>query len=95
MASAKPPLPAGSVVISIASAAMIAQQVAGKATRDTLYLVSFDVTTLPAMMAVSALLSILAALWLSKLMLRHSPRSVVPAVFGVSGGLLLATWGLS
>src|SRR5262245_34434342 len=74
---------------------MIAQQVAGKATRDTLYLVSFDVTTLPAMMAVSALLSVFAALWLSKMMLRHSPRSVVPAVFGVSGGLLLAVWGLS
>jgi hypothetical protein len=74
---------------------MIAQQVAGKATRDTLYLVSFDVTTLPAMMAISALISVLAALWLSKLMLRHSPQKVVPAVFAVSGLLLLAAWAVS
>ena len=83
------------MVIAVASAAMIAQQVAGKATRDALYLTSFDVTTLPAMMALSAVLSILAVLWLSTMMLRHSPENVVPASFAASGLVLLAAWGLS
>ena len=74
---------------------MIAQQVAGKATRDALFLTSFDVTTLPLMMAASAVLSIFAVLWLSKMILRHSPERVVPASFGVSGMALLAAWALS
>ena len=95
MASVKLPIPAGAGVIAVASAAMIAQQVAGKATRDALFLTSFDVTTLPWMMAASAVLSILAVLWLSKLILRHSPEKVVPASFGVSGAVLLAAWALS
>ena len=91
----KLPLPAGAVVIAVASAAMIAQQVAGKATRDALFLTSFDVTTLPLMMAASAVLSIFAVLWLSKMILRHSPERVVPASFAVSGMALLAAWALS
>jgi hypothetical protein len=83
------------VFLAIASAAMIAQQVAGKATRDALYLTSFDVTTLPAMMAISAVLSIFAVLWLSRMLLRHSPENVVPASFAASGLVLLAAWPLS
>jgi AAA family ATP:ADP antiporter len=95
MASVKLPLPAGAVATAVVSAAMIAQQVAGKATRDTLFLTSFDVKALPSMMAVSALLSIVAVLWLSKLILRHSPAKVVPASFAVSGMALLGAWALS
>jgi len=93
--SAKLPLPAGTVVIAVASAAMIAQQVAGKATRDALFLTSFDVTTLPSMMAASAVLSLFGVLWLSKMILRHSPERVVPASFAASGMALLAAWALS
>jgi ATP:ADP antiporter, AAA family len=74
---------------------MIAQQVAGKATRDALFLSSFSVKTLPAMMAVSAVLSLVAALWLSRMMLRHTPAKVVPAGFALSTVALLATWALS
>lgn len=65
------------------------------ATRDALYLTSFDVTTLPAMMAISAVLSIISAIWLSRMILRHSPENVVPASFAASGLLLLAAWALS
>jgi hypothetical protein len=83
------------MVAAVVSAAMIAQQVAGKATRDALFLTSFDVTALPSMMAASALLSIFAVLWLSKMILRHSPAVVVPASFAVSGVALLAAWALS
>jgi AAA family ATP:ADP antiporter len=88
-------LPSGSIVAIVASAAMIAQQVAGKATRDALFLSHFSVKTLPAMMGVSAIASLAAALWLSRMMLRHSPAKVVPVGFGASAVVLLATWGLS
>lgn len=74
---------------------MIAQQVAGKATRDALFLSSFSVRLLPAMMAVSAVVSLVAALWLSRMMLRHTPAKVVPAGFALSTVALLATWALS
>jgi ATP:ADP antiporter, AAA family len=74
---------------------MIAQQVAGKATRDALFLSTFSVKVLPAMMAGSAVFSLFAVLWLSRMMLRHSPAKVVPAGFGVSGVALLAAWALS
>ncbi len=74
---------------------MIAQQVAGKATRDALFLTSFEVTSLPPIMAASAVLSIISAVWLSKMILRHTPEKVVPASFAVSGIALLAAWALA
>jgi len=95
MAPMKLRLPAGAAVSAVVSAGLIAQQVAGKATRDALYLTSFDVTTLPLMMAVSAVLSILSVLWLSRMILRHSPARVVPASFAVSCLALLGAWALS
>jgi HEAT repeat protein len=74
---------------------MVAQQVAGKATRDALFLSSFSVKTLPAMMGVSAVASVVLVLWLSRMMLRHTPAKVVPVGFGASTVVLLATWALS
>ncbi|MBK7586146.1 MAG: hypothetical protein IPI67_38930 [Myxococcales bacterium] len=88
-------VPAGARLATLASAAMIAQQVAGKATRDALFLSTFGVTALPAMMAVSALLSLVVAFWLARMTLRHSPAKIVPALFGASGVLLLGLWALS
>jgi AAA family ATP:ADP antiporter len=87
--------PAGARIATVASGAMIAEQVAGKATRDALFLSSFRVTALPAMMAASAVLSLFAVLWLSRMMMRHSPAKVVPVGFAVSGAALLAEWTLS
>ena len=95
MASQIGRLPPGALVAAIASAAMIAQQVAGKATRDALFLSSFSVRVLPAMMAASAVISLLAVMWLSRMMLRHSPAKVVPAAFAVGCAALLVTWGLT
>jgi AAA family ATP:ADP antiporter len=88
-------LPAGARSAAIASGAMIAQQVAGKAARDAFFLSSFRVEDLPAMMAASALVSLFAALGLSRLMVRYSPAKVVPVVFAASGTGLLAEWGVS
>jgi len=95
MASRIDRLPAGALVATIASAAMIAQQVAGKATRDALFLSSFNVRVLPAMMAASAVISLLAVVWLSRLMLRHSPAKVVSSAFAVGCATLLVAWALT
>ena len=43
----------------------------------------------------TAVISLAAVLWLSRLMMKYSPARVVPAGFGVSGAALLATWALS
>ena len=74
---------------------MIAQQVAGKAVRDALFLSSFRVEDLPLMMAAAAVVSLLAALWLSRIMVRHTPSKVVPVMFAANGAGLLAEWGVS
>jgi ATP:ADP antiporter, AAA family len=47
------------------------------------------------MMAASSVLSLFAVLWLSRLMMRHSPAKVVPTGFAVGGAALLAEWTLS
>ncbi len=80
---------------TIASAAMIAQQVAGKAARDAMYLSNFSVKTLPLMMAVSAVLSLGAVLLFSRVMTRHSPAKVVPLGFALSGAVFVGEWFLS
>jgi len=82
-------------VAAVASAAMIAQQVAGKATRDALYLSHFKAVTLPPMMGVSAVASLVVALWLARMMTRHTPARVVPVGFGAGAAVLLSIWGLS
>jgi AAA family ATP:ADP antiporter len=87
-------IPAGAGVAVVACAAMIAQQVAGKATRDALFLSRFRVGVLPAMMAISAAASLLVVLWLSRMMVRHTPAKVVPTGFGVSALALLGVWAL-
>jgi AAA family ATP:ADP antiporter len=91
----EPRLSSGARIAAIASAAMIAQQVAGKATRDAFYLSNFSVTTLPLVMGASAVMSLVAALWLSRMLLHYTPARVVPLGFGMGSAILLATWALS
>ena len=64
-----------------ASTAMIAQQVAGKATRDALFLTQFDVRRLPGMMIVSALISFAAALVAGWALNKYGPRRAVRIAF--------------
>ncbi len=88
-------LPIEARVAAVASGAMIAAQVAGKAARDALFLSRFEVADLPAMMAAAAVVSLAAALWLSRLMVRYTPARVVPAMFALSGVGLLGEWAVS
>ena len=71
---------------------MIAQQVAGKATRDALFLSNFDVTVLPRVVIVSALFSVIAVLVTSRLLAFRSPARLVPAAFLLSALLFAAEW---
>lgn len=79
----------------LAAGILIAQQVAGKATRDALFLSNFDVRTLPLVMGASALTSLCAVLGFARALARWSPAAVMPAALGASALLLLLEWALS
>jgi AAA family ATP:ADP antiporter len=95
MAIARARLPPGAVLATIASASVIAQQVAGKAARDAMFLSNFSVTRLPMVMAAAAVLSLGVVVWISRLIVRHSPARVLPALFGLSVVSLLVEWAVS
>src|SRR5262249_42958134 len=80
------------IAATVSAGAMIAFQVAGKATRRALFLSSFPVTALPAMLAASAMVSIAAVLVIARLISAKGPRSVIPAAYGASSILLVAEW---
>jgi AAA family ATP:ADP antiporter len=84
----------GSAAATVASVALIAQQVSGKAVRDALFLSNFPVTALPLVMVAAAVLSLTAVLWFSGLMARSSPAKLIPILFGVSAVALLGEWAL-
>ena len=80
---------------ALLSAAIIAYQVAAKATRDALFLSTHDFSALPIMMIGSAVVSILLAGLTSRILARFGPARVMPVTFLVSAGLLLVEWALS
>jgi len=73
---------------------MIAYQIAAKATRDALFLSSFDIATLPAMVMTSAAVSVGLAVAAARWMSASSPAKLVPRWFALSAGLLLLEWWL-
>ncbi len=73
----------------------VAFQLAGKATRDALFLSTFGVSALPKMLITAALVSAALTLGLTRVMARTGPGRLVPRLFWLSGCLLLAEWGLS
>jgi hypothetical protein len=85
---------AASRAAMVTAFAMIAQQVGGKAARDALFLSTFDVTSLPVMVMVSAAVSVLVALASSRLMSSMSPANVMPVAFTASAILQAAEWAL-
>jgi AAA family ATP:ADP antiporter len=75
---------------TLAIAALIAQQIAGKATRDALFLAAYDVRLLPYAVTGASLLSALAVVAFSGAMRRHAPARVVPASVALSGVVLVS-----
>src|SRR5262252_2654890 len=80
---------------TLAAGALIAQQVAGKATRDALFLSTFHVSSLPVMMIASSVVSAAAVLSFAAALSRRSPARVEPVAIAVGIVLLLGEWGLS
>jgi len=74
---------------------MVAFQLAGRATRDALWLSTFDLTTLPAIVIVSSVFAALVCILVSRLVARVGPARLVPAFFFLSAVLLLGEWGLA
>lgn len=78
-----------------AGTVMIAFQIAGKATRDALFLSTFGVAALPPMVIAAAVSSALVSVALARVMARSRPSRLVPRLLGLSALLLLAEWALS
>jgi AAA family ATP:ADP antiporter len=80
---------------AIASGALVAQHVAGKATRDTLFLTHFGLELLPAAMIGAALVSSIAVIGISRALGKYGPARIVPVLFGSGALLFLCEWWLS
>jgi AAA family ATP:ADP antiporter len=78
----------------VCSGVVTAQFIAGKATRDALYLANHDVTTLPAMVIVTSAVSILLVVGSSKGFKTLAAGMFVSLAFAVSAALMLAEWAL-
>jgi AAA family ATP:ADP antiporter len=85
-------VPSGLAVATTLALAMIAYQVAARATRDALFLTSFPASSLPAMIVASAFASVLTALAASRALSRFGPERVIPAGFTISATLLVVEW---
>jgi len=74
---------------------MIATQVAGKATRDALFLSNFNISTLPLVLIASACLSIVAVLATARAIATRGPFRVIPPLFIACGVLLVGEYVLA
>src|SRR5262249_12554397 len=82
-------------VATLAAALMIAEQVAGKASRDGFFLTQFPATELPKAMMAAAILSVLGSVAYTGVLRRLSPARAVPATFAASAALFLLEWLLA
>lgn len=79
---------------ALAATLIITLQLAGKATRDALFLSSFGVAALPAIVIAAAALSGILAILIAGVMARTQPVRLVPRLYALSAALLLAEWAL-
>ncbi len=83
-----------SALAGAAAALMIGAQVAGKATREALFLSSFPISALPIMLVAAALISIATALAATRALSRSGPARLTPVLFVLSAGLSIVEWRL-
>jgi hypothetical protein len=76
----------------LCAATITGQFVAGKALRDTLFLTSLDVTTLPAMLIVTSAVSLLLVAINGRFSRWIAPATLVPTLFLASSVLFIAEW---
>lgn len=83
-------------MLAIAAAlATVAFQLAGKATRDALFLSTFGIDALPRMFIAAAIVSATLTILLTRVMMRVGPARLIPPLFATSAGLLLIEWWLT
>jgi len=87
-----PSTPKSLTTAMLCAAAITAQFVGGKATRDALFLTSLDFTALPAMLIATSLCSILLVAANTRAARRIAPAVLVPATLVASGVLFLGEW---
>jgi len=80
------------VIAAFAAAAVSAEFVGGKATRDALFLMTHEITALPAMLVATSVCSIALAAIYGRSARRIAPALLVPVFSVVSGVLFLAEW---
>jgi ATP:ADP antiporter, AAA family len=83
------------IIAAAAAAVIITFQLAGKATRDALFLSTFGVAALPSMVIAAAVLSGTLTILLARVMARSLPARLVPRLFLLSAFFLSAEWGLA
>ena len=71
---------------------MIAFQLAGKATRDALFLSTFGVAYLPRMLITAAIFSVVLSVALAGILARVGPARVIPPLFAASAALMATEW---
>jgi len=76
----------------LCAAAVTAQFVGGKATRDALFLTSLDFTALPTMLIATSVCSIFLVAAHARWAAKAAPAMVVPAAFVASGLLFVGEW---
>src|SRR6185436_398154 len=74
------------------AAAVTAQFVAGKATRDALFLSALNVTALPTMLIATSICSVLVVAGHARWSRRVAPMTLVPAAFVASAVLFVGEW---
>src|SRR6266498_1437579 len=95
MSTASQPQHGAQIRVAMAvSGLMMAHQVAGKATRDALFLSEFKVAALPTMVATAAIAAVVISLWRGRALVRFGPCRVSAVSWGGSGVLQVAGWML-
>jgi AAA family ATP:ADP antiporter len=79
----------------LGAAAVSGQFIAGKATRDALFLSNLDVTLLPMVVMATSAFSILLVAVGSKMLVRLTPVVFVPLAFAINAAFLLGEWLLA
>ena len=80
---------------SIAAFVMLAQLVAGRATREALFLANFKADDLPYAMAAAGVLSVAGSIPAAKALAHYGPGRVVPLFFALSTTLFTVEWLLA
>lgn len=74
---------------------MIGWQVAASATRDALFLSSFEATALPAMVMAGAVVALPTMMGTSRAIAHYGPARFVPTAFGLTGVMAVLLWMLN